>query len=95
MVNQTSNLAKSSSNVLYQFAAILNLNLAIINLLPLPALDGGSLALIIVQAVRGGKKLPSEVEQGIMSSGFMLVTVLGLFLIVRDTLNLDFIKDLR
>ena len=76
MVNQTSNLAKSSSNVLYQFAAILNLNLAIINLLPLPALDGGSLALIIVQAVRGGKKLPSEVEKGIMPSGFMLVQFL-------------------
>ena len=76
MVNQTSNLAKSSSNVLYQFAAILNLNLAVINLLPLPALDGGSLALIIVQAVRGGKKLPSEVEKGIMPSGFMLVQFL-------------------
>lgn len=88
-------VAKSSSNGLYQFAAILNLNLAVINLLPLPALDGGSLALILVEAARGGKKLPSEIEQGIMSSGIMLVTVLGLFLIVRDTLNLDFIKDLR
>lgn len=88
-------VAKSSSNGLYQFAAILNLNLAVINLLPLPALDGGSLALILVEAARGGKKLPSEIEQGIMSSGFMLVTVLGLFLIIRDTLNLDFIKDLQ
>ncbi|KAI3702551.1 hypothetical protein L6452_28293 [Arctium lappa] len=87
-------VAKSNVDGLYQFAAILNLNLAVINLLPLPALDGGSLALILVEAVRGGRKLPLEVEQGIMSSGITLVFVLGLFLIIRDTLNLDFIKDL-
>ncbi|KAJ0607914.1 putative S2P endopeptidase [Helianthus annuus] len=87
-------VAKSNINGLYQFAAILNLNLAVINLLPLPALDGGSLALILVEAIRGGRKLPLEVEQGIMSSGITLVFVLGIFLIIRDTLNLDFIKDL-
>ncbi|KVI02023.1 PDZ domain-containing protein, partial [Cynara cardunculus var. scolymus] len=87
-------VAKSNVDGLYQFAAILNINLAVINLLPLPALDGGSLALILVEAIRGGRKLPLEVEQGIMSSGFTLVFVLGLFLIIRDTLNLDFIKDL-
>ena len=39
---------------LYQFGAILNLNLAVINLLPLPSLDGGSLALILVEAAKGG-----------------------------------------
>ncbi|KAJ7948145.1 membrane metalloprotease ARASP, chloroplastic-like [Quillaja saponaria] len=87
-------VARSNVDGLYQFAAVLNLNLAVINLLPLPALDGGSLALILVEAARGGRKLPLEVEQGIMSSGITLVIFLGLFLIVRDTLNLDFIKDL-
>ncbi|KAK1418185.1 hypothetical protein QVD17_27327 [Tagetes erecta] len=87
-------VAKSNVDGLYQFAAILNINLAVINLLPLPALDGGSLALILVEAIRGGRKLPLEVEQGIMSSGITLVFVLGVFLIIRDTLNLDFIKDL-
>ncbi|KAJ7981289.1 membrane metalloprotease ARASP, chloroplastic [Quillaja saponaria] len=87
-------VARSNIDGLYQFAAVLNLNLAVINLLPLPALDGGSLALILVEAARGGRKLPLEVEQRIMSSGIMLVILLGLFLIVRDTLNLDFIKDM-
>lgn len=86
-------VAKSNVDGLYQFAAILNLNLAVINLLPLPALDGGSLALILIEAARGGRKLPLEIEQGIMSSGITLVIALGLFLIIRDTLNLDFIKD--
>ena len=87
-------VARSNIDGLYQFAAILNINLAVINLLPLPALDGGSLALILIEAARGGRKLPLEVEQRIMSSGIMLVILLGLFLIVRDTLNLDFIKDM-
>lgn len=87
-------VARSNIDGLYQFAAILNINLAVINLLPLPALDGGSLALILIEAARGGKKLPLEVEQRIMSSGIMLVLFLGMYLIVKDTLNLDIIKDL-
>ncbi|KAL9296963.1 hypothetical protein ACSQ67_022859 [Phaseolus vulgaris] len=87
-------VARSNIDGLFQFAAILNINLAVINLLPLPALDGGTLALILVEAARGGRKLPLEVEQTIMTSGIMFVIVLGLFLIVRDTLNLEFIKDL-
>ncbi|KAF5746075.1 putative Protease ecfE [Tripterygium wilfordii] len=85
-------VARSNIDGLYQFAALLNLNLAVINLLPLPALDGGSLALILIEAARGGRKLPLEVEQRIMSSGIMLIILLGLFLIVKDTLNLEFIK---
>ncbi|XP_073060856.1 probable membrane metalloprotease ARASP2, chloroplastic [Primulina eburnea] len=87
-------VAKSNADGLYQFATILNLNLAVINLLPLPALDGGSLALILIEAARGGRKLPLELEQRIMSSGITLVLVLGIYLLVRDTLNLEFIKDL-
>ncbi|CAA2981395.1 Hypothetical predicted protein [Olea europaea subsp. europaea] len=53
---------------------------AIINLLPLPVLDEGSLALILIEAAPGGRKLPLELEQQIMSSGIMLVIVLGVFL---------------
>lgn len=84
----------SSEGGMFQFAAIVNLNLAVVNLLPLPALDGGYLALIALEAARGGKKLPHDVEQGIMSSGIALVFFLGIFLIVRDTLNLDFVHEM-
>uniref|UniRef100_A0A6N2MY99 PDZ domain-containing protein n=1 Tax=Salix viminalis TaxID=40686 RepID=A0A6N2MY99_SALVM len=75
-------VARSNIDGLYQFAAVLNINLAVINLLPLPALDGGSLALILIEAARGGRKLPLEIEQRIMSSGIMLVSILGLFFLV-------------
>lgn len=87
-------VAKSNVDGLYQFASILNLNLAVINVLPLPALDGGTLFLILLEAARGGRKLPLELEQQIMSSGIMAVIFLGMFLIVRDTLNLDFVKEM-
>ncbi len=51
------------------------------------ALDGGYLALLLAEAVRG-KKLEQKLEQGIMASGFLLITAVGLLLVLRDTLNL-------
>ncbi|GAB4859437.1 hypothetical protein Ancab_010903 [Ancistrocladus abbreviatus] len=72
-------VARSNIDGLCQFAAILNLNLAVINLLPLPALDGSSLALVLIEAARGGRKLPLEMEQRIMSSGIMFVALEGYF----------------
>ncbi|GAQ90759.1 membrane-associated Zn-dependent proteases [Klebsormidium nitens] len=87
-------VARNDVTGLFQFAALININLAIVNLLPLPALDGGYLALLVVEGIRGGKKLPEGLEQRIMASGLLLLLSLGLFLTVKDTLNLDFIKDL-
>eukprot|EP00252_Welwitschia_mirabilis_P015343 TRINITY_DN33728_c0_g1_i1.p1 TRINITY_DN33728_c0_g1~~TRINITY_DN33728_c0_g1_i1.p1 ORF type:complete len:417 (-),score=-48.71 TRINITY_DN33728_c0_g1_i1:223-1473(-) len=87
-------VAESGNDGIFQFAAVLNLNLAVVNMLPLPALDGGQVVLIAVESARGGKKLPVRVEKGIMSSGLALVLLLGVFLMVRDTLNLDFVQDM-
>ncbi|CAI5515649.1 unnamed protein product [Closterium sp. Naga37s-1] len=84
-------VARTNISGLFQFAAIVNLNLAVVNLLPLPALDGGYLALLAVEAVRGGKKIPEDVERGIMSSGFLALLGAGIFLIVKDTINLGFL----
>lgn len=81
-------VARNDATGLYQFAAIVNINLAVVNVLPLPALDGGYLALLVVEAARGGKKLPEELEQAVQSSGFLLLLTLGVWLIVRDTLKL-------
>lgn len=81
-------VARTDIAGLSQFAAIVNINLAIVNILPLPALDGGYVLLILLEALRGGKKLPDKVEQGIMSSGIVLLLAIGVFLMVRDALNL-------
>ncbi|CEF98305.1 Peptidase M50, putative membrane-associated zinc metallopeptidase [Ostreococcus tauri] len=73
---------------LYQFAAVININLAIVNLLPLPALDGGFLLLIAIEAARGGKKIPKTVEQSITGAGVLFLFISGTSLIFRDAINL-------
>ncbi|CAK9263445.1 unnamed protein product [Sphagnum jensenii] len=87
-------VARADSAGLFQFAAIVNINLAVVNTLPLPGLDGGYLALIALEALRGGKKLPYGVEQGIMSSGVLLLLALGVMLMVRDTINLGIVQQM-
>jgi len=81
-------VARSDIAGLFQFAAIVNINLAVVNTLPLPALDGGYLLLLLIEAARGGKKIPQEIEQTVMSSGILLLLGLGIVLIVRDSINL-------
>jgi membrane-associated protease RseP (regulator of RpoE activity) len=86
-------IARTDLSRLLQFAALISVNLAIINILPLPALDGGQLALLLAEALRG-KPLPTEVQNGFMQTGLFLLLGLGMFLIVRDTANLDWVQKL-
>jgi regulator of sigma E protease len=65
---------------LAQLAILLSLNLALLNLLPLPALDGGRLLFVIVEVLRGGKKLAPEREGIVHFAG--LVLLLGFMFIV-------------
>jgi RIP metalloprotease RseP len=46
-------IAQSDAGNLFQFAALISINLAIINILPLPALDGGQLAFLLIEGLRG------------------------------------------
>lgn len=81
------NLARNDAGSLFQFAALISINLAIINILPLPALDGGQLAFLLIEGLRG-KPLPTRLQDGIMQTGLVLLLSLGVFLIVKDTLDL-------
>ena len=67
---------------------IVNINLAVINTIPLPGLDGGYLALLFAETLRGGKRLPDNVESVINQSGFLLLFTLGIVLLVKDSLKL-------
>ncbi len=62
----------------------LSINLGIMNLLPLPALDGGKLLLMLVEKIRGGKQIPPE-KEGILNFVFLgLFIVLFVILTFRD-----------
>ncbi len=75
------------------FTALISVNLAVLNALPLPLLDGGQLALLIFEAIRG-KPVPQKLQLAIMQSGFVLMVGLSLVLIIRDTTQLTVIQEL-
>lgn len=93
IVEQGAKFARGNSANLLLFAAIISINLAILNILPLPALDGGQLAFLLIEGLLG-KPLPSKVQENVMQTGLMLLLGLGIFLIVRDTTQLEVIQKL-
>ncbi|MBA2278574.1 MAG: site-2 protease family protein [Chloroflexia bacterium] len=66
--------------VLAQITIVISLNLAVINLLPLPALDGGRLLFVLIEVLRGGKRVAPEKEGLVHLAG--LVVLLGLMFLV-------------
>ncbi len=70
-------------------AALLSVNLGIINMLPIPALDGGRILLMAVELVRG-KPIPPEKEGIVNTIGFVLLMVLMVFLFFNDIKNIFF-----
>lgn len=65
------------------FSILLSANLGVMNLLPLPALDGGRLVFLIVEAIRG-KKIPPEKEGMVHFVGLVLLMVLMVFVMFND-----------
>jgi regulator of sigma E protease len=72
---------------LLTFVAVISLNLAIINLLPLPALDGGRLVFVAIEAVRG-QAIDPVWAQRVNLAGFALLMLLMLIITYRDIARL-------
>ena len=73
--------------VLMDFAALLSVNLAVINILPLPFLDGGRIVFVLLEVLRGGRRVTPQKEALVHLVGLMalltLVVVISYFDIVR------------
>lgn len=69
---------------------MLSVNLGILNLLPIPALDGGRLVFLLVEVVRG-KPVPPEKEGIVHFVGLVFFMVLMVFVFFNDLANI-FIK---
>ena len=63
--------------------AIISLDLAIVNFLPIPALDGGHVMFLLVEKLRG-KPLEDEVIDKIGTAGFMFLILLMVFVVFND-----------
>ena len=64
-------------------AILISANLGVMNLLPLPALDGGRLLFLIIEAIRG-KAGPREMEAMVHTVGLLLLLALMVFVMYQD-----------
>ncbi len=76
----TGEVAKAGISPLLEFTAFFSINLAIINILPLPALDGGRIAFILLERIRHGKRISPKTEGRIHLIGF--ATLIGLIMLI-------------
>ncbi len=87
----TGTIAQSVSYVgwwwLLSLTAMLSLNLAIFNILPFPALDGGRIFLVLLEGLRGGKRLKPEREGLINLVGMAILLLLMLVVTVSDVIH--------
>ena len=84
----TVEVAKAGISPLLDFTAFLSINLAIFNIFPLPGLDGGRIAFVIVEKIRRGKRISPRTEGLIHYIGFIVLMVFILAITYRDILRI-------
>jgi len=84
----TSEVARTGWANLLSFTAFLSLNLSILNLLPVPALDGGRIAFVLLEKVRGGRRMAPQHEGLVNLIGLLLLLAFVAFVSYFDILRL-------
>ena len=87
IATELNNRAKQSYEELWYFLAFISINLAVVNMLPIPALDGGKVLFILIEAIIG-KKLNPKYENYISIAGLVLILGLFVFATVNDILRI-------
>ena len=73
--------------------ADLSVSLALVNILPIPALDGGRVMILLLEWI-AGKELDEKIETKIINGSFIFLIILILFIIIKDIVNIDSMKEL-
>lgn len=79
----TSKVAEQGIDKIFFFAALLSLSLAVFNILPIPALDGGRILFVLIEIVTR-KKVKKQVEQLFHGLGFLALLFLMIFVTYFD-----------
>jgi len=82
----TGEVAQMGWTYLIHFAAVLSLNLAVINILPFPALDGGHVMFLIIEKIRR-KPVGESLRALVNNFGFALLILLAVIVTYRDVIN--------
>ncbi len=94
IVALTGDAAKMGFIYLLQFTALISINLAVINALPFPALDGGHLFFLAVEKIRK-KPVSKKFLNTINNLGFSFLLFLMLIITVRDVMRLDLVEKIK
>ena len=86
--------AKEGAASLALFTAIISVNLALLNLLPVPMLDGGHLFFFVIEAVLG-RPLSLKKREAAQQLGFVLLMLLMVFALYNDLVRIDAFKIFR
>jgi regulator of sigma E protease len=81
--------AKAGISSLFQFIAVISVNLAVINLLPIPVLDGGHLLFFLIEAVKG-RPVNIKVREIAQQVGMILLIMLMILVFYNDIIRLFF-----
>ncbi len=84
----TGEVAKAGISPLLEFAAFISINLGILNLFPIPGLDGGRIVFVLVEWVRRGRRVSPKTEGMIHLIGFALLIAVLLFFTYYDILRI-------
>ena len=84
----TGEVAKAGISPLLEFTAFLSINLAIINIFPLPALDGGRIAFDLLEWVRRGKRISAKTEGMVHFVGFAMIMAFILLITYQDIIRI-------
>lgn len=83
----TGQAVKFGWKAVLEFMSILSLNLAVLNILPIPALDGGRLAFVFLEKILG-KKVKPAFEQSTHQIGMIILLILIILISVNDVMRL-------
>jgi regulator of sigma E protease len=90
----TGQVAQLGFSYLIRFTALLSVNLAIINILPIPALDGGRILFTLIERIKGSP-VSQRFEQRAHSIGFAFLITLMVFVTARDFAKFDILDKVR
>ncbi|MDX1495682.1 MAG: RIP metalloprotease RseP [Longimicrobiales bacterium] len=80
--------AAAGLDTFLRFMALFSINLAVLNLLPIPVLDGGHLLFLAIEAIRGGRGLSVEQRLKWSNVGFLIIVGIMLWALSNDFLRL-------
>ena len=80
----TGEVADAGLSPLITLAALLSINLAIVNILPFPALDGGRIMFVLLELARGGRRISPGKERTAHLVGFGLLMTFILMISIND-----------